>query len=220
MGHNSSPLHGVSIEMCFTEYLLKNTFLNTSSGLAIHNLWVRAGSSFRDRGGIVYSVTSNIVHPEFNWQTLEYDVAMLRTSEEILNVKPIALDGVNCGPLTVVDGEMLTVSGFGETLDWTVKDPEVLRFVEVPKMSLDKCKELYKDFFAVTESMFCAGFLDGQRDACQGDSGSALFAEQGQEKRCAVGVVSWGRGCAEQRSPGVYARILAAADFIQENMKI
>lgn len=35
-----------------------------------------------------------------------------------------------------------------------------------------------------------------------------------------IGIASWGSGCAEQGYPGVYARILAARQWIHENTGI
>lgn len=155
---------------------------------------------------------TNIHHPEFNFFSLDYDVALLKVMREIQfsdSVQPIKIVGRDAEEIPV--GTMLRVSGFGETLKEEVGDPTVLRAVSVPKITNEQCDEKYAHYiFPVNDNMLCAGFTEGGRDACSGDSGGALVNSDG----VAVGVVSWGIGCAEPAYPGVYARLSFVADFI------
>lgn len=70
----------------------------------------------------------------------------------------------------------------------------------------------------VTETMVCAGYPGGKKDACEGDSGGPLYHEG-----TLYGVVSWGIGCALPCSPGVYANVYGFIDWInrtiQENIE-
>ena len=51
------------------------------------------------------------------------------------------------------------------------------------------------------------------KDTCNGDSGGPMTVARGKE-RVLVGLVSWGKGCAQAGIPGVYTRVSAFADWI------
>lgn len=176
---------------------------------------IRAGSSFRDRGGIVFDIVSNVHHPKYDWQTLDYDVAMLKVDRDFDFLGPFPMKQIpyECASSKdIQDGTPLRVSGFGETLV-PGEDQTYLRAVTVRKISLRNCQEKYEAYtFPVNENMLCAGKRNGGQDACSGDSGSAMVDPA---DGCVVGVVSWGIGCARPGYPGVYARIASVTDFIR-----
>ena len=73
----------------------------------------------------------------------------------------------------------------------------------------------------LTANMICAGTTSGVRDACNGDSGGPLFAEQ-QGGPVQVGIVSWGEGpmdaaaaCGHADAYGVYTRVANYKDWIK-----
>lgn len=115
----------------------------------------------------------------------------------------------------VPEGELLRVSGFGVTFV-SSDDPNALRAVSVPKVDRERCHEkLQPGPLNVTYNMICAGFYEGGRDACSGDSGGPLINVAGK----LVGVVSWGIGCAQPNRPGVYARVASVSDWITKETK-
>ena len=82
--------------------------------------------------------------------------------------------------------------------------PDKLHKAVVPVMSDDQCRSSYGSMYYLA-SMLCAGFEAGGVDSCQGDSGGPLFVRQPVDTL--IGIVSWGDGCAQAGSPGVYTKV-------------
>ena len=61
--------------------------------------------------------------------------------------------------------------------------------------------------------MICGG--ETGVDTCQGDSGGPLIANI-DGKFTLVGVTSFGKGCAQKNSPGVYVKVSSFLDFIND----
>lgn len=117
------------------------------------------------------------------------------------------------------------VSGFGLTENETLLSN--LQYVRLPLVEQKTCEDFRSRARAetspnvfisnITENMFCAGFQEGGKDTCTGDSGGA-FALERDGRFWAVGIVSWGVGCGEPGYYGVYTRISKYTDWINTVM--
>ncbi|XP_023603366.1 brain-specific serine protease 4 [Myotis lucifugus] len=95
--------------------------------------------------------------------------------------------------------------------------PQTLQKLKVPIIDSEICGRLYwrgAGQEAITEDMLCAGYLEGQRDACLGDSGGPLMC-QVEGAWLLAGIISWGEGCAERNRPGVYISLDAHRSWVQ-----
>ena len=98
--------------------------------------------------------------------------------------------------------------------------PDELQAVKLPLIETQNCAvELYYPRpGTLPDNMVCAGYEEGGKDSCGGDSGGPLI--QFVENRATlIGVVSWGYSCAMKGAPGVYAKVAHFADWIDDKIK-
>lgn len=147
-------------------------------------------------------VSSIWVNPRYNSITNAGDFAALTLSTPLpaSSVLPMAA----AGDPAYAPGGSATVYGWGDTTGTSVYAGG-LRAANVQVLQDATCAQAYPggaDGKYVAASMLCAGEPEGGRDACQGDSGGPLVA-----RGRLIGLVSWGNGCGQEGSPGVYTRI-------------
>ena len=68
-------------------------------------------------------------------------------------------------------GKYLTVSGWGSHDYDDPIYPDELHSVDVPVISNSDCSNAYAGMFKINEWEICAGYEEGGKDACSGDSG-------------------------------------------------
>eukprot|EP00057_Strongylocentrotus_purpuratus_P012637 XP_011667111.1 PREDICTED: transmembrane protease serine 9-like [Strongylocentrotus purpuratus] len=161
----------------------------------------------------VLSITPSqiFIHPDYDSITVDADIALIQLST-LVNytdyIRPACL--ANSSQETTVYKQCL-VSGWGNTqIDGY---PDHLQKAFVGLISRITCGSLLGTE-SFTDNMICAGYERGDIDTCSGDSGGPLACEGPDGRWHLVGVTSWGYGCAEPGSPGVYARVSELLPFI------
>lgn len=166
-----------------------------------------------------HAVAEVIVHPDYNPNTLDNDIGLLRLAEtsDAPLIKLVESDR-ETGPTRVTGWGRMETGSF----------PVNLMEADLELTSNAACNAGIKEIYArdlgtvlryyaqrmrysaegvdaaisaaaatmgdpLTGNMLCAGIADGARDACNGDSGGPLFSTDGTEP-VQVGIVSWGEG--------------------------
>lgn len=182
-------------------------------GLQEQQVQVLYGTTNLRLGGMRQTVDSISVNPKYVARPRASDLALLRLSGPVSaqQLELIADDAevaVNRGAAT------LTVAGWGNIYDYGIRSIRLME-VEVPSVTVEECSRPEAHPGKLTDSMICAGFPDGQRDACEGDSGGPAVLWSGNNARLAA-VVSWGDDCGDPLKYGVYARVAPHADWIKK----
>ncbi|XP_070570423.1 uncharacterized protein [Ptychodera flava] len=167
----------------------------------------------------VYDVAEIILHPDYQVETFDADIALLRLAQRVAfsdYIIPICIPSSNSAENMLRAGKAGVVTGWGETQEDDVS-PNFLREVRLQVVDHNICGDRHSN--VVTNNMFCAGPPLGQegRDACTGDSGGPFMKKSG-ERWYLLGLVSWGVGCANPNLPGVYTTVHRFHDWTENNI--
>lgn len=163
--------------------------------------------------GKVFNVTQVINHEDYNSDTSDSDIALVKLSQAS-SQQPIPL--ITQDSNLAATGNDFTVAGWG-LLEEAGDASDVLMKVEVPILSNEVCQINYSGTgVVITDNMLCAGKTG--KDSCQGDSGGpGMVVDTIQDTERLAGVVSFGIGCARPGFPGVYTRVAKFVPWITEN---
>lgn len=179
--------------------------------------FITVGTTDNVVGGIKVNVEQVYQYKDYNDSNgvAVNDFAVLKLSENVTGITPIKLANSQALPK-----KNYTIAGFGRIFDpyeppanKTADDSRTTKMMEAQVTVVEPavCKSTlgtYGQFFNETV-MICTDAKQ-KTDACQGDSGGPLFLGNVQ-----YGVVSWGIGCASGITPGVYADVSSAYNWIQ-----
>jgi secreted trypsin-like serine protease len=175
---------------------------------------VRLGSSDLElTSGVSYKIDRVVRHRQFNNKKHLNDIALIHIvadehtdlddGDRIATIRLHGSEDDDEVPLS--DGTRVTVTGYGKTEGGSAS-MQLLQanLVTVP------CDETPAYRGIVTDKSLCASAPG--KDSCQGDSGGPLVLHDGPP--VLVGIVSWGKGCADEGHPGVYVRVASYLDWI------
>ncbi|XP_006825091.1 suppressor of tumorigenicity 14 protein homolog [Saccoglossus kowalevskii] len=162
------------------------------------------------------SISTIVVHDSYNSFTLDYDIALLKVSTSLSWTNYVIPACLEVGGHTFSDGKICYITGWGDTLG--TGDNTYLYQVDVPLLSNTVCNQPSYLNGRITDRMMCAGYDEGGKDSCQGDSGGPLVCEDSDDRWYLAGIVSWGFGCADPMSPGVYARTSYFTEWISQGL--
>ncbi|CAH1635912.1 unnamed protein product [Spodoptera littoralis] len=173
---------------------------------------IRAGSSYRNTGGIVAYVDVEINHPSYGLNGYDGDISVIRLITPLVYSPVVQQATIVAQGYKIPDNLPVVHAGWGRIEYGGALSPVLLE-TTIFTINNELCAARYLTLprpGIVTENMICAGILDvGGKDACQGDSGGPLYFSD-----ILVGVVSWGHECANDTYPGVSTAVSSYTDWI------
>ncbi|CAM4570320.1 serine protease 33-like [Caretta caretta] len=206
----------VSAAHCFNQSL---PFAGYSVSLGQFQLNIQSANAFTS------AVSRVIIHDNYNPTTYASDIALVHLSTPLLYTAymlPVCLPARSD---SVASGTQCWVTGWGkvQTAE-SLPPPRTLQEVQVSLIDAQTCNDLYSIPITgypgsrpIKDDMVCAGYPEGGKDSCQGDSGGPLVCSQAGSWFL-IGIVSWGAGCGLPNRPGVYIRVSAYSDWIQQQL--
>ncbi|KAH8419649.1 hypothetical protein KR009_000235, partial [Drosophila setifemur] len=155
-----------------------------------------------------YKVRRLLGHPNYRTKGHKYDVGLVILDDEVLPTAAIAIIPLaNSEPEA---GMKCTVLGWGTIIQYGPLPDEVVNG-DVELKSNEYCKTVHPT--EIRDGMICAGSQQNHEvDSCQGDSGGPMICNE-----MVYGIVSFGKGCGEPNSAGVYTDVYFYRQWISEN---
>ncbi|KPJ14944.1 Trypsin CFT-1 [Papilio machaon] len=175
---------------------------------------IRAGSTFRNTGGVIHNVERIINHPSFGQNGFDGDISIIRLETALVYSNSIAQATIIGQGALIPDNLEVIHAGWGRPSFFGSR-AEYLTDVTVRTINNEECARRYLNWprpHTVTSNMICAGFLDGPADGtCFGDAGGPLIYN-----KVIIGIASWGKTCANGTYPDVSTSVGSYTNWILE----
>ncbi|XP_062559148.1 chymotrypsin-2-like [Armigeres subalbatus] len=200
---NSFNIHFCGATLLSSRFVL--TAATCMQGRLSSTTMAVVGSRFLNTVAAPYYGLQTINHPQFNQNTLEFNVALFQTIQNVIFtsiVQPIQLN-----PTFISQGSRARMFGWG-AIENGGGNSNALNFVNLNVIDNDNCRDILgAEGMRVAASSMCTLNREGQ-GLCTNDAGGALVLDN-----LAIGVASWKIPCATGR-PDVFVRISAIRDWI------
>lgn len=185
------------------------------------HLVVRVGEHdlvVQEEGEQEYIVQESILHPDYNRDTVDNDLAMLYLPEPVILGKTVGLACLPEQSEPLPESEQhCTIVGWGKEKKSHFFGTEVLHEARVPIVPMTDCMSVYENYY-ITSNMFCAGYRGGRIDSCAGDSGGPLLCQR-ENQWVVYGITSFGEGCGRQGKYGIYAKVPNYTQWIERTIE-
>ncbi|KAI8436301.1 hypothetical protein MSG28_004341 [Choristoneura fumiferana] len=187
------------------------TAVHCNGRIEAGRLRVRVGSSFASNGGSVLFVQRIINHPNYNANTRDHNIAIIRLQSSI-TFSDVAQRGAIAGPsYNVADNRPVFAIGWG--LNQFGERPDQLHHVQINTVNHQRCQQIFGTN-SITDNMLCAHTEQRGLGGCTGDDGGPLL-----HNNVVIGVHSFHVGCSLTDRPGVYTRVSRYTDWILANAR-
>lgn len=159
-----------------------------------------------------------IRHPNYNSQTNDNDITLLLLDSSVTFTKYIMPVCLAATGSTFPAATNSWITGWGDIASGvSLPAPGQLQEAQVPIVDSKQCAAMLSPS-QITSNMICAGLRQGGKDTCQGDSGGPMVNKKGTVW-IQSGITSFGYGCAQPNSPGVYTLVSRYQSWISQTIK-
>ncbi|XP_053204056.1 trypsin-3-like [Panonychus citri] len=188
--------------------LITPSFVLTAAHCVRRRLYIRAGEhDLMTNEGTEQEVKVDhvFIHPSFDRETVDSDVALLRLKVPFKLGKFVATACLPSRKDEIPIDSFGTILGWGKKKNSALFGTDVLHQARVPIVNISECRNVYEDYF-ISNNMFCAGYRSGRVDSCAGDSGGPLLFQK-RSRWYIYGITSFGEGCGRREKYGIYAKV-------------
>jgi V8-like Glu-specific endopeptidase len=198
-----SSKYVLSAAHCFEQVRSRHVFVTAGH---VSKGYQRAG---REPGFQQYALEKLIPHEAYDNNIIYTDIALAKIHGEWQMTEYVRPACLPESSFSTSDSAVCVITGWGKTDG----NKDLLNQATMPVINFQRCRRLL-DYAVKDHTQFCAGVVDkGGVDTCQGDSGGPLMCNSGGVWKV-VGITSWGYGCGEKNSPGVYTAVAKYRQWI------